>query len=39
MGDDKFQSDNIRRISISQNEYEYPKDEQRKCSASGDELG
>ena len=44
MGDDKFQlkilkSDDIRRISISQNGYEYPKDKQRKYSASENELG
>ena len=45
MGDDKFQlkilksPDDIRRISISQDGYEYPKDKQRKCSASENELG
>ena len=44
MSDDKsqlkiFQSDDIRRVSISQNGYEYPKDKQRQCSASEDELG
>ena len=39
MGDDKIQSDDIRRISISLNRYECPNDEQKESSASEDKFG